>query len=63
MSILSYCGEVTIGVMVDRCLLSNPWLLVNGFCDKVNELAKELGVLEEEKKFILGADEEDDEEE
>ena len=49
-SILSYCGEVTMGIIVDKCLLSNPSLLVTGFEEKVYELARELNVIEDEGK-------------
>ena len=39
-----------MGIIVDRCLLSNPSLLVTGFEEKVYELAKELNVEQDEKK-------------
>ncbi|ELT97406.1 hypothetical protein CAPTEDRAFT_205446 [Capitella teleta] len=41
-SIFSYSGNVRIGVLSDKNLLTNPDLLVQEFVKKVNELATEL---------------------
>ncbi len=61
-SILSYCGEVTMGIIVDKALVSNPTRIVDGFCAKVHELAKQLNVLEDQAKvksnFFVPEDEE-----
>lgn len=43
-SIFSYAGEVRIGVMSDKNLLTNPEAFVEQFVKKVYSLAKELNM-------------------